>query len=753
MIKTFKYLKKYWWMLLLVVGLLYGQAQAELALPDYMSEIISNGIQSGGFDSSVPEMMSKDSYDHTLIFMDDKDAKIMEDSYSYIPFADIKNDELPEAIDLSNKSVIKDSGIYVLNDLSSTKFKQLQKVMDVPFLMVNGMESIGQGDTSFISKDQANQMQEVMDKLPEGMTIFDALQMQPKEETLKMVDEQKSKLEELGDVASMSMVKGEYERLGVDTQRVQNNYIFSTGIKMLAISLGGVLCAIMVGFFASLIGNGVARRMRQDVFEKVESFSNEEFNKFSTASLITRTTNDIQQIQMVLVMGMRMIIYSPILAFGAIMRVLNDGSGLIWIIVLVVVVILAIMVVTFAIAGPKFKIVQKLIDKINLVMREDLSGMLVIRAFHTETYEEARMEKANRDQMKVQLFTGRTIAIVMPLVQFVFSASTLLIVWVSAQQIDLGNMQIGQMIAFMQYAMQIIMSFMMIAMISIMLPRASASADRVFEVINTKLNIQDPSTPETFDTNEKGYVEFKNVSFRYPGAEEDVLHDISFVAKPRQTTAFIGSTGSGKSTIVNLIPRFFDTTSGSIEVDGMNIKDVKQTDLREKIGLVPQKGVLFSGTIESNIKYSDEQMSDEQMQLAADVAQATEFISQKPEGFQSEIAQGGTNVSGGQKQRISIARAVAKNPEIYIFDDSFSALDFKTDATVREALNKLVEKTGSTILVVAQRISSIMQADQIVVLDEGRIVAKGTHDELMASCEVYQEIAYSQLSKEELENE
>lgn len=753
MIKTFKYLKKYWWMLLLVVGLLYGQAQAELALPDYMSDIISNGIQAGGFDSGVPEMMSKDTYDHTLIFMDEKDAKVMEDSYDFIAFADIKNDELPEEIDLSNTSVIKDSGIYVLKDLSDAKFEKLDEVMNVPFLMVNGMESINEGNTSYIDEDQAKQMQEVMDQLPEGMSIFDALQMQPKEDTLKMVDEQKAKLEELGSVASMSMVKGEYERLGVDTQRVQNNYIFATGTKMLAISLGGVICAILVGFLASLIGNGVARRMRQDVFEKVESFSNEEFNKFSTASLITRTTNDIQQIQMVLIMGMRMIIYSPILAFGAVMRVLNDGSGMIWIIVLVVALIMVIMGATFAIAGPKFKIVQKLIDKINLVMREDLSGMLVIRAFHTEKYEEARMEKANRDQMKVQLFTGRTMAVVMPLVQFIFSATSLLIVWVAAHQIDLGNMQIGQMIAFIQYAMQIIMSFMMIAIISIMLPRASASAARVFEVLNTKLHIQDPENPKAFDTNEKGYVEFKNVSFRYPGAEEDVLHDISFVAKPKQTTAFIGSTGSGKSTIVNLIPRFFDTTGGTIEVDGVNIKDVTQQELRKKIGLVPQKGVLFSGTIESNIKYSDENMSDEQMQLAADVAQATEFISQKTEGFESEIAQGGSNVSGGQKQRLSIARAVAKNPEIYIFDDSFSALDFKTDATVREALNKLVEKTGSTILVVAQRVSSIMQADQIIVLDEGSIVAKGTHEELMKSCEVYQEIAYSQLSKEELDNE
>ncbi|WP_134170408.1 ABC transporter ATP-binding protein [Breznakia blatticola] len=753
MIRTFKYLKKYWWMLLMVVGLLYGQAQAELALPDYMSDIISNGIQAGGFDSGVPEMMSKDTYDHTLIFMNTKEAKVMEDSYEYIAFADIKNDELPEEIDLSNTSVIKDSGIYVLKDLSDAKFEKLDEVMNVPFLMVNGMESISNGNASYLDEDQAKQMQEVMDNLPEGMSIFDALQMQPKEETLKMVDEQKAKLEELGSMASMSMVKGEYERLGVDTQRVQNNYIFATGTKMLAISLGGVICAILVGFIASLIGNGVARRMRQDVFEKVESFSNEEFNKFSTASLITRTTNDIQQIQMILIMGMRIIIYSPILAFGAIMRVLNDGSGMIWIIVLVVAVIMGIMATTFAVAGPKFKIVQKLIDKINLVMREDLSGMLVIRAFHTEKYEEARMEKANRDQMKVQLFTGRTMAVVMPLVQFIFSATSLLIVWVAAHQIDLGNMQIGQMIAFIQYAMQIIMSFMMIAIISIMLPRASASAARVFEVLNTKLHIQDPETPKTFDTNEKGYVEFKNVSFRYPGAEEDVLHDISFVAKPRQTTAFIGSTGSGKSTIVNLIPRFFDTTGGTIEVDGVNIKDVTQQELRKKIGLVPQKGVLFSGTIESNIKYSDENMSDKQMQLAADVAQATEFISQKPEGFESEIAQGGSNVSGGQKQRLSIARAVAKNPEIYIFDDSFSALDFKTDATVREALNKLVEKTGSTILVVAQRVSSIMQADQIIVLDEGSIVAKGTHEELMKSCEVYQEIAYSQLSKEELDNE
>lgn len=758
MLKVLKYVKKYWLALVCIIALLYGQAQAELALPDYMSDIVTYGIQTGGFDEVVPEIMSKETMDNAMIFMSDKDKVFVLSQYDYQEFKDIENKDLPYEIDMSDKSVVKDTGLYVLkSEVSEKNFDKLTKAMGEPMLMVSSLESIANGDTSLMEEKDKEKIEEMLAQIPEGMTIFDMMRMMPQEELDKQMKDFTSKFDAVGEsaieIAAASGVKAEYAKLGVDVDTIQTNYIMSTGLMMLLISLGGGLCAILVGYFSSRMAAKVSRNMRQDTFEKVESFSSTELNKFSTASLITRTTNDIQQVQMALIMTLRIAIYAPIMAFGAIVRVMNSSTSMVWIIALVVVIIMGVMITTFAIAGPKFRIMQKLVDKLNLVTRESLSGMLVIRAFHTEEVEEERFDDASTEKRKVDLFTSRTMSVVMPIVTFIFSATSLLIVWMASHQIDLGTMQIGDMMAFIQYSMQIIMSFMMLAMISIMLPRAGVAAKRIFEVLETPLSIADPEHPETFNDDMKGYVEFKDVSFRYPGAEEDVLHDINFVAKPRQTTAFIGSTGSGKSTIINLVPRFFDVTSGSIEVDGLDVRSVTQKDLRDKIGLVPQKGVLFSGTIESNIKYSDETMDDSVMEEASVVAQATEFIDSKPERYESTIAQGGANVSGGQKQRISIARAIAKQPEIFIFDDSFSALDFKTDANLREALYKLCQKTGSTVLLVGQRIASIMNADQIIVLDEGQIVGKGTHAELMKTCDVYQEIAYSQLSKEELENE
>ncbi len=510
---------------------------------------------------------------------------------------------------------------------------------------------------------------------------------------------------------------------------------------MLGIALFGAVCAITVTFLASRIAAGVSRNLRLAVFSKVENFSSAEFNQFSTGTLITRTTNDVQQIQQVLVMFMRIVVYAPIIGVGAIIKVLNTNASMTWIIALVVVVIMAIMGVAFAVVMPKFSIIQKLLDKMNSVLREFLDGLPVIRAFNTQGYEEKKFDQVNTDVTKTNLFVNRTLALLMPMMMLVMNCVGILIVWVGGHQINLGTLQVGDMMAFIQYSMQIIMAFLMITMVSIMLPRAVVSIKRVLEVLNCPLSIADPQQPKSFDPQQHGYVEFKDVAFRYPGAEENVLENISFLARPGQTTAFIGSTGSGKSTIVNLVPRFFDVTAGSIEVDGVDIREVSQQELRHKIGYVPQKGVLFSGTIESNLRYADADADWHQLEQAAEIAQASEFINAKPEGYDAPIAQGGTNVSGGQKQRLSIARALVRNPEIYIFDDSFSALDFKTDAALREALNELCQRTGSTVLLVAQRISSIMHADQIVVLDQGRIAGIGTHEQLMKTCEVYQEIA------------
>ena len=551
--------------------------------------------------------------------------------------------------------------------------------------------------------------------------------------------------------SAVTYVREQYKELGIDIDKVQTNYLFMAGAKMLGVALIGTIAAVIVTFIAARIAAALGRNLRKDVFNKVVGFSNAEFDRFSTASLITRTTNDIQQIMMLIVMGLRIVFYAPILGIGGIVKVVKSGAGMGWVIVVAVVSILSLVAVLFVFAIPKFKMVQKLVDKLNLVTRESLTGMLVIRAFSTEKYEEEKFERANMNLTKTNLFVNRAMSMMMPLMMFIMNGVTLLIVWVGSHRVDSGVMQVGDMMAFMQYVMQIIMAFLMISMVSVILPRALVSAGRVSEVLNTDIAIKNIENPVSFKVEEKGEIEFKNVSFKYPGADEYILKDINFKAKSGETTAFIGSTGSGKSTLINLIPRFYDVTSGEILIDGENIKNVSLHDLREKIGFVPQKGMLFSGTIESNLKYGGEHISDEYMHKAAEIAQATEFISSKESGFNTEISQGGTNVSGGQKQRLAIARALAKNSEIFIFDDSFSALDFKTDAKLRKAINE--ELSDSTLLIVAQRISTIMNADQILVLDEGKVVGKGIHKELMENCEVYRQIALSQLSKEELQDE
>ena len=742
MLKLKHYFKKFWAPILLCVGLLFMQSQSELALPDYMSDIVSVGIQAGGFDSAVSDVLSEETFNHLLVLLNEDDQTILEDSYQLVTSKDIDQDLLDKF------SKAKGKNLYELKELDDEEMDQLEDILIKPMLLITSIDSMDPNSKEY---------QEQFGSLPAGMSPYDAIGMMPQDQKDKMFEKIDQQMETMGEstlkIAAGNGVKAEYEKLGCDVDQVQNSYILQTGIKMLGIALIGTACAIGCGFLASKVGSGVSRLLRSDVFKKVESFSNEEFNKFSTASLSTRTTNDITQVQMVVIMFIRIVCFAPMMGIGALIKAFNNTPSMTWIIGLVLIIIFMVIIVTFIIVMPKFKIVQSLIDKLNLTMRENLSGMLVIRAFGNEEHSEQRFDKANSDLTKVNLFVNRTMVSMMPIMMFIFNIVSLLIVYYGAKQIDLGNIAIGQMMAFMQYAMQIIMSFLMIAMIAIMLPRASVAANRIYEVLSMEVKISDPKNPESFDENKKGLVEFKNVTFKYPGANEAVLENISFTAKPGETTAFIGSTGSGKSTLINLIPRFYEVTDGKIEVDGVDIRNVNQHDLRDKIGLVPQKGLLFSGTIKSNLTYGAPDAADEELEEVIKIAQAKEFIDQKEKRLDDPISQGGTNVSGGQKQRLAIARAIAKKPEIFIFDDSFSALDFKTDAKLRNELNKMIEKTRSTVLIVGQRIASIMSANQIIVLDEGKIVGKGTHDELMKNCKVYQEIAYSQLSKEELGHE
>lgn len=750
MFKLRKYVRPFLGSILVIIALLFGQAMCELAMPDYMSDIVNVGINAGGIENGVFDALSETRYGQLALLMNEEEKTIFQNSYTLTTPQSATESEREKYPALANENV------YILNDLSSQEETALNQALSQAEAMVMSLEQLTANTDPASLNEQQQQILTVLENLPEGTNIFDVLAKMP-QETLDTLREQfASYTEVMGqstlDTANASLVKQEYQSLGMNTDHIQYRYLFENGAKMLFVALASAALAVAVGFLASRVAAGFSRDLRRDVFGKVESFSNAEFNQFSTNTLITRTTNDVQQIQMVLVMILRIVIYAPIIGIGAIIKVLQSDANMTWIIALVVVIILGIMLSAFVLVLPKFRIQQKLLDKLNSVVREFLEGMPVIRAFNNQQEEQQKFRQANNDIMRTALFTGRAMGSLMPLIMLVMNCSSILIVWVGSHQIDAGSLQVGDMMAFMQYAMQIIMAFMMITMISIMLPRASVAAGRIVEVLQTKPAILEAKDPVAFDPARKGQVSFQHVSFRYPGAEEEVLHDLSFTCEPGKTTAFIGSTGSGKSTIVNLVPRFFDVTEGKILVDGVDLREADIHDLRDRIGYVPQKASLFSGTIESNLRYANEDATDEQLKEAAKIAQALDFIEAKPDGFASEIAQGGTNVSGGQRQRLSIARALVKQPEIFIFDDTFSALDFKTDAQLRKELNQLCEKKQSTVLLVAQRISSIMHADQIIVIDNGRIVGRGKHQELLENCDVYKEIAYSQLSKEELEN-
>ncbi|MBX9183978.1 MULTISPECIES: ABC transporter ATP-binding protein [Clostridium] len=747
MLNLLKHLKPFVGSMILAVALLFVQAICDLSLPDYMSDIVNVGIQQGGVENAVPKVIKSSEMKKLFIFMDDNQKTVVDDNYILLDKDNLTTDEYNKY--LKDYPELENESIYKLNTKEKEKLDKLNNIFGKPMLIVSMLESKGLSGVPGID-GMATQGMDLS-----TMDPFEVLNMMPQDQIDSMLSNVDEKLADMPESmitqSATSYVKEQYKDIGINTDKLQSNYVIVAGVKMVGIALISMVATVFVSFIAARVGAALGRNLRKDVFNKVVGFSNTEFDEFSTASLITRTTNDIQQIIMLVVMGLRIVFYAPILGIGGVIKVINTGASMGWVIGVAVISILLLVIVLFTFAMPKFKSVQKLVDRLNLVTRESLTGMLVIRAFSTQKYEEDKFEVANKNLTKTNLFVNRIMTTMMPLMMFIMNAITLLIVWVGAHRIDEGIMQVGTMMAFMQYTMQIIMAFLMISMVSVILPRAMVSAQRVSEVLNVDVVVKDSDNLQTFNHDEKGTIEFKNVSFRYPGADEDVISNVSFKALPGETTAFIGSTGSGKSTLINLIPRFYDATEGEILIDGVNIKNVSQYDLREKIGFIPQKGLLFSGTIESNLKYGGDHISDEDMIKASEIAQAMEFINSKEEKFNTEIAQGGTNVSGGQKQRLAIARAIAKKPEVFIFDDSFSALDFKTDAKLRKAIN--TELKESTLLIVAQRISTIMNANQIIVLDEGKVVGKGTHKELMKNCEVYQQIALSQLSKEELSNE
>ena len=729
----FKYAAVQWKALLAVIVILFVQAYCDLSLPAYTSDIVNVGIQQGGVEDQVPEAISVDEMDRLMLFMSEEDQSRVMDAY--------------EEDDSSYEQAA-----YILKDSVSEDEEEMEDLEDIlagPMMLTAGFES-GSDMTQQIEEQlKANLPAEMV---TEDMDVFDIMEMLPQEQRSVMLDAMEEQLDDMPDSileqAAVSYVRSTYENLGMDMDQIQIRYLLTTGGKMAALAFLGMAASILVGFLASRIGASAGRDLRSRVFHKVVGFSNNEFDHFSTASLITRSTNDIQQIQMLIVMLLRIVLYAPILAVGGIFQVFQTNVSMSWIIALAVVVIAFVILILFLVAMPKFRILQTLVDKVNLVMREILTGLSVIRAFSTEKHEEERFDDANKELTRTNLFVNRAMTFMMPVMMLVMNGVSVLIMWTGAHGINDGQMQVGDMMAFIQYTMQIIMGFLMLCMLSIMLPRAAVAADRVEEVLTSETVIHDPENVKAFREEDKGVLRFDHVSFRYPGADENVLHDITFTAKPGQTTAIIGSTGSGKSTLVNLIPRFYDVTEGSVTLDGVDIRDVSQHDLRDRLGYVPQKGVLFSGNIASNIMFGNPDGTKEEMIEAAEIAQATEFIDAKPEGYESPISQGGGNVSGGQKQRLSIARAIAKHPEVFIFDDSFSALDFKTDVTLRRALKKRTK--DSTVLIVAQRISTILHAEQIIVLDEGRIAGIGTHEELLRNCEVYQQIAASQLSEDEL---
>ena len=751
MLKVLKNLKESWLSVIAIVLLLIVQAAGDLTLPDYTSKIVNIGIQSGGIENPAPEVIRKSEMDNLLIFTED-DEQILND-YKEISKENLDEKEYEKLV--KRYPALENETLYEVKKLNSEEQTQLNNMMTKPLMMLSSLENeetVNSMKEQMLSSMPAN-MPEQQKIAMQNMELIDIIKQMPKEQIDKMLETVNEKLDNMQnsilEQAAIQQVKKEYKAIGIDTDNLQNKYIIIAGLKMLGISFIIMASAISIMCLSARVAAKLAKTLREKTFKKVLKFSNKEFSEYSTASLITRSTNDIQQIQGLIAILFRVLVYAPIIGIGGFLRVLRQSdNSMAWIIGVAILAILFVVATLFIIAMPRFKKLQELIDKLNLVAREILTGLPVIRAFNTEKKEEKRFDKANVDLTKTNLFVNRAMSFMMPTLMLIMNAISLLIVWVGAHGIDNGTMQVGNMMAFIQYTMQIVMSFLMISMVSIMLPRASVSANRINEILETEEAIQESKEPKKLDKSKKGLVEFKNVSFRYPDSDEEVLSDITFTAKPGETTAIIGSTGSGKSTIVNLIPRFYDITSGNLLIDGVDIKEISNKDLRKIVGFVPQKGILFSGTIESNIKYGNPNMSDEQMIEAAQIAQATEFIDSKPEKYKEPIAQGGSNVSGGQKQRLSIARAIAIDPEILVFDDSFSALDFKTDSTLRAELAKKTK--DKTVIIVAQRINTILNADQIIVLEDGKIVGKGTHEELIKNNETYKQIALSQLSEEEL---
>ena len=749
MLKVLKNLKYSLFSVITIVILLCIQAAVDLELPNYTSKIVNNGIQSSGIENVAPDFISKEDFETILLFSDNDDEILSKYSLANSDDLDNHQERLIDSYLNENNNNLEE--VYVIKDLNQEEIDKLSEIMLKPIIVSQMLQN--EEMSSNIKQQILTNVPDSQKELFENMELIDILKKMPEEQIEKLIQKSSEQVDQMQDTikeqTAIAFVKNIYSNAGVDTNKIQMNYIFTSGLKMLGLALISMFSAVTIMLLSSRVAAKLAKTLRDKIFNKVLSFSNKEIREFSTASLITRTTNDVQQIQQLMSMLFRVVVYAPIVGIGGILKVLSQSdNSMAWIIGLAVISIFIIVGTLFALTMPRFKKLQDLIDKLNKVSREILTGLPVIRAFNTEKKEEERFNNVNIDLTKANIFVNRAMSAMMPMLMLIMNCISVLIIWVGGHNVDAGIMQVGDMLAFIQYTMQIVMSFLMISLISIMLPRASVSANRIMEIIETEPSIKDKETTKKLDENKKGLVEFRNVSFRYPDADTEILEDITFTAEPGKTTAIIGSTGSGKSTVVNLIPRFYDVTGGDLLVDGVNVKDLSQKDLRSIIGFVPQKGILFSGTIESNIKYSDEKMSDEKMIEAAEIAQATEFIEGKNDKYKSEIAQGGNNVSGGQKQRLSIARAIAKDPEIFVFDDSFSALDFKTDSALREALAKRTK--NKTCIIVAQRISTILNADQIIVLDDGKVVGKGTHEELMKNNETYREIALSQLSEQEL---